>query len=86
MQQKIHAEATRPKESYKFNPLDNLFKGDPLEVAQDIQDEEKNKIDNKTVKSNRIKKGNSNKASKLKEKLKKKKQKVNNNKKAKLGK
>ncbi|KAI4460803.1 ribosome biogenesis protein brix [Holotrichia oblita] len=91
MQQKIQAEATRPKESYKFNPLDNLFKGDPLEVAQDIQDEEAIEIDNKTVQNNSVKKSNSDKASKLKKKKQKKpnqavvsNKRVNNNKKPKV--
>lgn len=63
IQQKVHAENTKPKESYKFNPLDSLFKGDPIEKAKDICVEERSeKIQNRknkkkpTLKSSKLKK------------------------------
>lgn len=36
MQQKAHAEATRPTDSYKLKPLDDIFEDDPLKKAVNI--------------------------------------------------
>lgn len=40
--QKKHKEQTEPTESYKLNPLEDLFKSDPLEVAKEIENKEEN--------------------------------------------
>lgn len=37
IQQKVHAEATRPTDSYKLTPLQDIFQGDPLEKAIDLE-------------------------------------------------
>ncbi|XP_060517107.1 ribosome biogenesis protein BRX1 homolog [Cylas formicarius] len=36
LQQKTHSEATRPVNSYKLTPLDDLFKEDPLKKANEL--------------------------------------------------
>lgn len=38
----MHVAATEPKESYKLNPLDDIFKDDPLEVAKEMSSAKKN--------------------------------------------
>ncbi|XP_065155343.1 ribosome biogenesis protein BRX1 homolog [Atheta coriaria] len=38
-EQKLHAEATKPKESFQVTPLEDIFKGDAYERAQAIQKE-----------------------------------------------
>ncbi|KAJ3626404.1 hypothetical protein MTP99_016900 [Tenebrio molitor] len=58
LQQKVHASTLNSAEGYKMTPLDDIFQGDPLEKAQEIQQnvsndeagEEKTKVKLKTVK------------------------------------
>lgn len=56
VEQKIHAEATRPKTSYKLKPLDDIFAGDPLEKAKNFEkpasDNEENDDDNDETEQN----------------------------------
>lgn len=40
IQQKVHAEATRPTDSYKLKPLDDIFQGDLLEKAEELEKRE----------------------------------------------
>ncbi|CAL7951837.1 unnamed protein product [Xylocopa violacea] len=40
VEQKIAQEVNKPKESYSLNPTDEIFKGDPLEKALELQQEE----------------------------------------------
>lgn len=35
LQQKLHAKATEPSESYKLNSLDDMFKEEPLNIAKE---------------------------------------------------
>lgn len=42
LMQKKHAEETEPTESYQLDPLDDLFKSDPLEIAKEIENNEDN--------------------------------------------
>ncbi|KAG5897476.1 hypothetical protein JTB14_031102 [Gonioctena quinquepunctata] len=44
VEQKMHAEATRPKDAYKLTPLEDIFKGDPLETADKIIEDLEKKI------------------------------------------
>ncbi|KAJ8920157.1 hypothetical protein NQ315_011818 [Exocentrus adspersus] len=65
MQQKAHMEATRPKESYKLTPLDDMFKKDPLKMAEEMEGENedvKEAVEEKQVRVAR-KKGEENKES-----------------------
>lgn len=36
-EQKAHKELTRPETSYKLKPLEDLFKGDPLEKVAELE-------------------------------------------------
>lgn len=60
MDQKIIQKVNKPKESYSLNPMDEIFKGDPLEKAIELQEKETKNIqtnDNKQKKlENRNKK------------------------------
>lgn len=47
IQQKIHKEITKPKESYKLTPLDDMFKGNPEEKALDFVEEGNDEIKKK---------------------------------------
>uniref|UniRef100_V9IIS8 Ribosome biogenesis protein BRX1 homolog n=1 Tax=Apis cerana TaxID=7461 RepID=V9IIS8_APICE len=40
MDQKIIQKVNKPKESYSLNPMDEIFKGDPLEKAIELQQKE----------------------------------------------
>lgn len=40
--QKKHVKETEPTESYKLNPLEDLFKSDPMEIAKEIESNEAN--------------------------------------------
>ncbi|KOC63063.1 Ribosome biogenesis protein BRX1 like protein [Habropoda laboriosa] len=40
VEQKIAQEVNKPKESYSLNPLDEIFKGDPLEKALELKEKE----------------------------------------------
>ncbi|PSN32073.1 Ribosome biogenesis protein BRX1 [Blattella germanica] len=40
--QKMNYEATKPKESYNLNPVDEVFTNDPLEKASEIKSRDKN--------------------------------------------
>ncbi|CAD1481258.1 unnamed protein product, partial [Heterotrigona itama] len=54
VQQKMAQEGSKPKESYSLNPLDEIFKGDPLEKALELRQKETKEvqqdIDNKQKK------------------------------------
>lgn len=69
MQQKAHAEATRPTDSYKLTPLDDIFKGDPLKKALDLGKDDSNskekKMVNKPKKKKKIRKAPTTKKSKV---------------------
>ncbi|XP_053985247.1 ribosome biogenesis protein BRX1 homolog [Hylaeus volcanicus] len=76
VEQKMVKEISKPKESYALNPMDEIFKGDPLEKAMELQATETkpmqiNKSEKKTVKKGakkflgkQIKKANSKKKTK----------------------
>lgn len=81
LEQKMIEQANKPKESYDLNPLDEIFKGDPLEKAlelenKDKENKEKKGEENKEIpRRNRIKKENKklpNKQLKKKKMIKKK--------------
>lgn len=59
MDQKIIQKINKPKESYSLNPMDEIFKGDPLEKAIELQ--QKEKIDIQTNDSKQKKVENRNK-------------------------
>ncbi|CAG9819413.1 unnamed protein product [Phaedon cochleariae] len=61
IEQKAHAEITRPKDSYKLTPLEEVFKGDPLEVALNLEN----------AKNDEAVKNTQNKVEKVKQKMKK---------------
>lgn len=76
VEQKAHAEATKPKESYKLKPLDDIFEGSPLERAKKLKDAQKKDEDtpiiseetiaeNKPKKKNKVKKKHINKPNKV---------------------
>lgn len=55
VEQKMVKEITKPKESYALNPMDEIFKGDPLEKAMELRGTEMkavrtNKSEKRTVK------------------------------------
>lgn len=61
MQQKAHAEATRPTVSYKLKPLDDIFEEDPLKKAlnlgKDVDSKDKaGEIEKKPKKKKKTKK------------------------------
>ncbi|KAI4485322.1 hypothetical protein M0804_006827 [Polistes exclamans] len=64
LEQKIIEQANKPKKSYDLNPLDEIFKGDPLEKAlklenKDKENKEKKGEEKKEIpRRNRIKKEN----------------------------
>lgn len=57
-EQKMHKELTRPETSYKLKPLEDLFKGDPLEKVAEIEATENAERNNneKTSKKDKKKK------------------------------
>lgn len=46
VQQKVHAEATKPKDSYSLTPYDDLFKGNPIEKAMELEKMEEEEKEN----------------------------------------
>ncbi|XP_012265209.2 ribosome biogenesis protein BRX1 homolog [Athalia rosae] len=62
IEQKLVAEANKPEESYALNPLDEMFKGDPLTTAAKFEELEKqeaeikSKTENVTIKQKFVKK------------------------------
>ncbi|XP_076640434.1 ribosome biogenesis protein BRX1 homolog [Colletes latitarsis] len=44
VEQKVLQEINKPKESYSLNPMDEIFKGDPLEKAIELQKHESKQI------------------------------------------
>ncbi|XP_028137614.2 ribosome biogenesis protein BRX1 homolog [Diabrotica virgifera virgifera] len=63
IQQKVHAEATRPTESYKMRPLDDIFQGNPLDKAQEYKKQE---VENEEAQTAIIKEVKNKKKKKLK--------------------
>ncbi|OAD57783.1 Ribosome biogenesis protein BRX1 like protein [Eufriesea mexicana] len=56
MEQKMAQEVNKPEESYSLNPINEIFKGDPLEKALELQQEETKELqtsDNKKKKANK---------------------------------
>lgn len=41
LEQKMVQQANKPKESYALNPVDEIFKGDPIEKALELQSKDK---------------------------------------------
>ncbi|XP_014601969.1 PREDICTED: ribosome biogenesis protein BRX1 homolog [Polistes canadensis] len=81
LEQKIIEQANKPKKSYDLNPLDEIFKGDPLEKALQLENKDKENKEKKgeekkeIPRRNRIKKENKilpNKQLKKKKMIKKK--------------
>lgn len=49
-------ESSKPKESYSLNPMDEIFKGDPLEKAIELQQKETKEVQvNDSEKKKKIK-------------------------------
>lgn len=44
VEQKVAQERSKPKESYSLNPMDEIFKGDPLEKAKELQQKETKEV------------------------------------------
>lgn len=44
VEQKVAQESSKPKESYSLNPMDEIFKGDPLEKAIELQQKETKEV------------------------------------------
>lgn len=44
VEQKVAQESSKPKESYSLNPMDEIFKGDPLEKAIELQQKEAKEV------------------------------------------
>ncbi|XP_031841740.2 ribosome biogenesis protein BRX1 homolog [Nomia melanderi] len=63
VEQKLVQEVNKPKESYSLNPIDEIFKGDPLEKAKELETKE--------IKETKITKANENKSIKRKKYIKK---------------
>ncbi|KZC10293.1 PREDICTED: ribosome biogenesis protein BRX1 homolog [Dufourea novaeangliae] len=56
VEQKIAQEVNKPKESYSLNPMDEIFKGDPLEKAKEIEEKEVKMIETNKNDKNKVKK------------------------------
>lgn len=54
MDQKIIQKVNKPKESYSLNPMDEIFKGDPLEKAIELQQKETIDIQNNDSKQKKV--------------------------------
>ena len=54
MDQKIIQKVNKPKESYSLNPMDEIFKGDPLEKAIELQQKETKNIQTNDNKQKKI--------------------------------
>ncbi|CAG9829907.1 unnamed protein product [Diabrotica balteata] len=63
IQQKVHAEATRPTESYRMRPLDDIFQGNPLDKAQEYKKQE---VENEDAQTPIVKEEKNKKKKKLK--------------------
>ena len=44
LEKKMHYETTKPEQSYQLNPVDEIFTGDPIEKANEIQKRQKQYI------------------------------------------
>ncbi|KAK2583580.1 hypothetical protein KPH14_009524 [Odynerus spinipes] len=51
LEQKMTQQTNKPKESYALNPVDEIFKGDPIEKAAELQnkDQEHEKVEGKEI-------------------------------------
>ncbi|KOX69984.1 Ribosome biogenesis protein BRX1 like protein [Melipona quadrifasciata] len=56
VQQKIAQEGSKPKESYSLNPLDEIFKGEPLEKALELRQKEIKEVQDNDDKQKKVKK------------------------------
>lgn len=54
MDQKIIQKVNKPKESYSLNPMDEIFKGDPLEKAIELQQKETKDIQTNNNKQKKV--------------------------------
>ncbi|XP_015171032.1 PREDICTED: ribosome biogenesis protein BRX1 homolog, partial [Polistes dominula] len=54
LEQKMVEKANKPKESYDLNPLDEIFKGDPLEKALELENKDKVNEEKKEEKKKEI--------------------------------
>ncbi|XP_017882545.1 ribosome biogenesis protein BRX1 homolog [Ceratina calcarata] len=54
VEQKMAQEINKPKESYALNPLDEIFKGDPLEKALELREEEEKESQENQQQNNKI--------------------------------
>ncbi|KAK9297143.1 hypothetical protein QLX08_009023 [Tetragonisca angustula] len=77
VQQKIAQEASKPKESYSLNPLDEIFKGDPLEKALELRQKEIKQVQDNDDKQKKVKKHSKKQLGKKVEKRNSKKKKKN---------
>ncbi|XP_043250007.1 ribosome biogenesis protein BRX1 homolog [Colletes gigas] len=57
VEQKMLQEINKPKESYSLNPMDEIFKGDPLEKAMELQKHESKQIPINKSEKKKVKKG-----------------------------
>lgn len=77
VQQKIAQEGSKPKESYSLNPLNEIFKGDPLEKALELRQKEIKQVQDNDDKQKKVKKHSKKQLRKKVEKRNSKKKKKN---------